>query len=47
MASRLQVDELDDYLHDRDREVRMTVAERIVPDKLGTLLGEADYLVRL
>jgi len=44
VASRLQVDELDDYLHDRDR---MTVAERIVPDKLGTLLGEADYLVRL
>jgi len=27
--------------------LRMTVAERIVPDKLGTLLGDEDYLVRL
>lgn len=39
--------QLNQLIDDPDREVRMTVADRIAPEELEKLANDPDYIVRL
>ena len=47
VAYRLPAHQLQSWIDDPDREVRMTVADRINPESLELLAEDTDYIVRL